>query len=209
VGSEVAPRTRARSARNTGSPLLASREAVRFRSASASRSGGAVHSCIGNIPHTLNQADRGGTGGIDMHRTTPDVQRPSPEGRVAAGGTRGFLGGFHLLAAAALAARDVGVDRFVLPAVVPLVVDRKLGRAPWGRATAIRLVPLVGPRKRPDRLTPETLLRHLAHVPSSLSAEDGSSPSSSCDSNDERDRFIPRSSDRTGCSGGRRPPSDA
>jgi hypothetical protein len=56
VGSEVAPRTRARSARSTGNPLLASREVVRSRSASASRSGGAVHSCIGNIPRTLNQA---------------------------------------------------------------------------------------------------------------------------------------------------------
>jgi hypothetical protein len=107
--------------------------------------------------------------------TAPDVQRPSPEEGSLRGVTRGGLGGFHLLAAAALAARDVGVDRFVLPAVVPLVVDRKLGRAPRGRATAIGLVPLVGPRERPDRLAPETLLRHLVHVPSSLSPEDGSS----------------------------------
>lgn len=59
----MAPRTRARSARSTGNPLLASREAVRFRSASASRSGGAVHSCIGNISPTLNQADGEGSRG--------------------------------------------------------------------------------------------------------------------------------------------------
>ena len=176
MGSEVAPRTRARSARSTGNPLLASREVVRFRSASASRSGGAVHSCIGTITRTLNQAVSGGTGAPWLRaRTAPDVQRPSPEEGSLRGVTRGGLGGFHLLAAAALAARDVGVDRFVLPAVVPLVVDRKLGRAPWGRATAIGLVPLVGPRERPDRLAPETLLRHLVHVPSSLSPEDGSS----------------------------------
>jgi hypothetical protein len=98
-----------------------------------------------------------------------------PGGRVVAGGNSGGLGGFHLLAAAAFAARDVGVDRFVLPAVVPLVVDRKLGRAPRGRAPAIGLVSLIGPRERPDRLAPETLLRHLVHVPSSLSPRDGSS----------------------------------
>jgi hypothetical protein len=175
VGSEVAPRTRARSARSTGNPLLASREAVRFRSASASRSGGAVHSCIGNIARTLNQADGGRSTDLDRAPRIPDVQRPSPEEGSSRGVTRGGLGGFHLLAAAALAACDVGVDRFVLPAVVPLVVDRKLGRTPRSRATAIGLVPLVGPRERPDRLAPETLLRHLVHVPSSLSPEDGSS----------------------------------
>ena len=59
MDSEVAPRTRARSARSTGNPLLASREDVPFRSSSASRSGGAVHSCIGILPPTLNQAEAG------------------------------------------------------------------------------------------------------------------------------------------------------
>jgi hypothetical protein len=162
----VAPRTRARSARSTGNPLLASREVVLFRSASASRSGGAVHSCIGNIPRTLNQADGGALDGAGRAATLP-------EGRVAAGGNSGWLRGFHLLAAAALAARHVGMDRFVLPAVVPLVVDRKLGRTSRSRTSAIGLVPLVGPRERPDRLAPETLLRHLVHVPSSLSPKNG------------------------------------
>ena len=96
---------------------------------------------------------------------------PGGEGRC--GGNLGWLSGFHLLAAAALSARDVGMDRFVLPAVVPLVVDRKLCRTSRSRTSAIGLVPLVGPRERPDRLAPETLLRHLVHVPSSLSPKNG------------------------------------
>lgn len=177
MGSEVAPRIRARSARSTGNPLLAWREVVLCRSASASRSGGAVHSCIGNIPRTLNQAETT-VGSTDLGRALDGPGRandpPLREGRCG-GVTRAGLGGFHLLAAAPLAARDVGMDRFVLPAVIPLVVDRKLGRTPRGRAAAIGLVPLVGPRERPDRLAPEILLRHLVHVPSSLSPEDGSS----------------------------------
>ena len=173
MGSEEAPRTRARSARSTGNPLLASREAGRFRSASASRSGGAVHSCIGNIPRTLNQADDGQFSGSRSRLRRARTCSDPPGGRVAAGGNSGWLGGFHLLAAAALSARDVGMDRFVLPAVVPLVVDRKLGRTSRSRTSAIGLVPLVGPRERPDRLAPETLLRHLVHVPSSLSPKDG------------------------------------
>ena len=160
-----------------------------FRSASASRSGGSgplLHRR--GIPPTLNQAD------ARIGIVGPDARRPSPSGKGRRGVREGGrLRGFHLLAAAALAARDVGVDRFVLPAVVPLVVDRELGRAPGGRTAAVGLVALVGPRERPDRLAPETLLRHLVHVPSSLSPEDGSGrPSSSCDSNDARDRFIPR-----------------
>lgn len=118
-------------------------------------------------------------GRFDGSRSRPRRSRtcndpPLREGRCG-GVTRAGLGGFHLLAAAPLAARDVGMDRFVLPAVIPLVVDRKLGRTPRGRAAAIGLVPLVGPRERPDRLAPEILLRHLVHVPSSLSPEDGSS----------------------------------
>jgi hypothetical protein len=116
-------------------------------------------------------------GRIDGSRShppvVPNVQRPSPRGGSLRGGTSDWLSGFHLLTAAALAARDVGMDRFVLPAVVPPVVDRKLGRTPRSRASAIGLVPLVGPRERPDRLAPETLLRHLVHVPSSLSPKDG------------------------------------
>ncbi len=116
----------------------------------------------------LHRRDRRASG---RPRTCSDP--PLREGRCG-GVPRAGLGGFHLLATATLAARDVGVDRFVLPAVVPFVVDRKLGRAPRSRATAIGLVPLVGPRERPDRLAPETLLRHLVHVPSSLSPEDGS-----------------------------------
>ena len=145
------------------------------------RSGGAVHSCIGRIPRTLNQADGRDPGETSPPRraasgrraTLPDREgRGVPRVRVRSAGPD--LGGLHLLAASALAARDVGVDRFVLPAEVPLVVDRKLGRAPRGRADAIALVSLVGPRERPDRLAPETLLRHLVHVPSLLSPEDGS-----------------------------------
>jgi hypothetical protein len=144
-------------------------------------SGGAVHPCIGRIPRTLNQADGRTPGGTLLRAVPhPDAKRPSRLGGSRCSRVPGSvgrpvdLGGLHLLAASALASRDVGVDRFVLPAEVPLVVDRKLGRAPRGRADAITLVSLVGPRERPDRLAPETLLRHLVHVPSSLSPEDGS-----------------------------------
>jgi hypothetical protein len=93
VGSEAAPRTRARSARSTGNPLLASREVALFRSASASRSGGAVHSCIGNMPRTLNQADGGKTDGFVGASTSRRVRTCSdPPGceRVAAGGNSGW-----------------------------------------------------------------------------------------------------------------------
>lgn len=68
------------------------------------------------------------------------------------------------LAAAALAARDVRVDRFVLPAESPLVVDGKLGLATGLGTDPSAPVLLVGPRESPSRCAPESLLCHLTHI---------------------------------------------
>src|SRR4026207_2493192 len=98
---------------------------------------------------------------------------PAGEGRLGGPIARPSLRGLHLLTAAAFASRDVGVHRLVLPAEFPLVVDRELGPASRRRTGAVGLVALVGPRARPDRLASVPLLRHLVHVPSWLSPEDG------------------------------------
>jgi hypothetical protein len=90
----------------------------------------------------------------------PDAAKPSD------GGLRPWLrsrsGGRPTLA---LAARDVRVNRFVLPAVVPLVVDRELRLAARGGADPSRPEHLVRPRERPDRCAPEPLLCHVRSLP--------------------------------------------
>jgi hypothetical protein len=191
VGSEVAPRTRARSARSTGNPLLASREAVRFRSASASRSGGAVHSCIGNIPRTLNQADGGRSTDLDRASEVWDMQRPSRRKGRCGGG----LGGSRQLpspcgCAACRARRRCGPVRAASSSPTccrsivwsctpgPRNCDRT-GTACWPSGATGPTGP--GNSPPPSRSRPFVALARGRIE----------RPSSSRDSNDARDRFIP------------------
>src|SRR2546426_296715 len=60
-------------------------------------------------------------------------------------------------------ARDVGVYGLVLPAKLPLVVDRELRLAPGRGAHAAPVVSLVGPRQRLDLGASEPFVFHCHH----------------------------------------------
>src|SRR5215510_7606043 len=79
----------------------------------------------------------------------------------------------HLLAAPALAARDVRVDGLVLPAELPLVVDGQLRLALIGCADASRLVRPVGPRKLADAGSAVRLIGHRSSPQASVRAAAG------------------------------------
>src|SRR4029450_3048052 len=82
------------------------------------------------------------------------VPRPEAPPRTREGfrgeGAYGGLAGLHLLAASALAARDVRMDGLVLPAQIPSVVDGKFRAAPFGGADPTSRVRTVGPRELAD-----------------------------------------------------------
>ena len=191
MGSEAAPRTRARSARSTGNPLLASREVVRSRSASASRSGGAVHSCIGNIPSTLNQADNVGReiarvsdgpgraatlplGGGSLRGVPSGRPRrlPSPCG-CGACRARCTCGPVRAASSSPTCCRSKAWSCTLGPRNCD-----PTGTACWPSEATGPTDP--GNAPPPSRSRPFVALSR------------GRSTSSSCDSNDGRDRFIPR-----------------
>jgi len=135
---------------------------------------------------TLNRADGPST-------TDPATERGPPEG-----GPRGTFGSSVWvsgggLPALALAARNVTVHGFVLPAELPLVVARELRLTPSLGADAVARVLPVRTRERPDRCSPVPLLCHVVHILS-----DGTGGRLGCrsrfarSSNGGRHRFIPR-----------------
>jgi hypothetical protein len=131
-----------------------------------SHSGGAVPLRIGAHVGGLDPP-KGATaqrrpGGADRpNRHPPDANRPlgGPRGpwieRIGRGRRSGGLG-----ATLALSAWDVLVHRLMLPAVLPLAVDRQLRFAPRLGAHAPRGVGLVRSRKVPDGRPPESVVRH-------------------------------------------------
>lgn len=163
-------RRRAPSARSTGRRPCASQVVPSSRSpwCAAPRPGGAVPQAIGSLGRALDTASVfldfrtpgwpwaraicavGGPSG------TPQMQR-SPPIRKGFGLGRGSGGALLRLP---LAPRDVGVDGFVLPAVLPLVVSRQLRAAARRRAHAALGVRPVRSWQRANRRPPEPVVLH-------------------------------------------------
>jgi hypothetical protein len=96
------------------------------------------------------------------HRGRQETQRGPPMRRASTGGATAvdqvWSEGLGRCPTFALAAWNVRVNRFVLPAVVPFVVDRELRFTTGIRADAALPVALVGPGERSDGSAPEPLL---------------------------------------------------
>jgi len=101
---------------------------------------------------------------------SPDATKPS---RREGFGLVGRLSCLRRGPALPLAARDVRVHGFMLPAVVPLVVHGQLGSATGVGADAPRPVHLVRPWERPDGCSPEPLLCHVRSLPSAGAVDAG------------------------------------
>jgi len=151
-----APRTRARCARSTDSrPCASAAEARKGRWPSwGAHSGGAVPQAIGAL-----------SGGLDPPCVATDLRRQGgPTGLAGIPRTReSQLRGPRT--ALALASRHVLVHGLVLPAVLPLAVDRQLGLAARLRAHTPWRVGLVRSWKVPDGRPPESVVRHAVSHP--------------------------------------------
>src|SRR5512132_704250 len=93
--------------------------------------------------------DRGPSGIPQMQRSPPRQE-----------GLRPWWGSGGALLRLPLPPRDVGVDGFMLPAVLPLVVSRQLRAAAWRRAHAALGVRPVRPGQRANRRPPEPVVLH-------------------------------------------------
>jgi hypothetical protein len=130
-------------------------------------SGGAVPQRIGaglgGLDPPCGATDERPRGGADRPSRHPPQRERAPRSR---GPGRSAIGGRSSgnRTALPLAARHVRVDRFVLPAVLPLAVDGEFGLAPRFQAHAACRVGLVGSRQVTDGCPPEPLVRHVAHI---------------------------------------------
>jgi hypothetical protein len=162
-------RRRAPSARSTGRRPCASQVVPSSRSpwSGAPRPGGAVPQAIGSLGRALDTV-RGfrdfRTSGWPWARAIceigavghpPDAAKPSHQE-----GLRPWWGSGGALLRLPLPPRDVGVDGFVLPAVLPLVVSRQLRAAARRLAHAALRVRPVRSGQRANRRPPEPVVLH-------------------------------------------------
>src|SRR6266566_495004 len=163
-------RRRGRSARSTGKSPYASQVVPSSRSpwCAAPRPGGAVPQAIGRLACALDTVHRfrdlrtartalgsGHPPGRRAVRYPPRCNEALPSGRAPALAVSGGA-----LLRLALPPRDVGVNGFVLPAVLPLVVFRQLRTAARRRAHAALGVRPVRSRQRANRRPTEPVVLH-------------------------------------------------
>jgi hypothetical protein len=199
--SGAALRRRGRSARSMGKRPYASQVAPSSRSpwCAAPRPGGAVPQAIGRLACALDTAHgfrdlrtartalgSGHPPGRRAVRHPPRRNEALPSGRASALAVSGGA-----LLRLALPPRDVGVNGFVLPAVLPLVVFRQLRTAARRRAHAALGVRPVRSRQRANRRPSEPVVLHaVTSFPGARSGGRGVGPLVPCTNSSER-RFIP------------------
>ena len=164
-------RRRAPSARSTGKRPYASQVVPSSRSpwCAAPHPGGAVPQAIGRLASALDPVPgfrdlRDRSDGLGLgpsawsggRPASPEMQRSPPSQE----GLRPWPVSGGALLRSALPPRDVGVNGFVLPAVLPLVVSRQLRTAARRRAHAALRVRPVRSRQRANRRPTEPVVLH-------------------------------------------------